>query len=76
MSSTKRQMVLRLTDEEYEVLERFRAQRYEQFIARDDHVLAFRGGGHEVYVEKSGGVNVDPPQLEVVAAVLNGLVQV
>ncbi len=75
MSSTRHQVVLELNDEEFEVLRKFRAKGYEGFGVYVDHIEGIRGDGGEVYVEGCERVVTDPPQLEVVAALLNGVVR-
>ncbi len=68
-------MVLQLTEEEHDVLARFLARGYEEFLDFGDHTLAIRGDGGEIYAEDGGKTIRDPAAPAVIAAALNGLVR-
>ena len=70
-----KQLVLKLTDEEYATLAAFLARGYGGFGDYGVYLNFVRGAGGGEYVVASESVEEDPPQLAVVAAALNGLVR-
>ena len=69
-----KQLVLKLTDEEYATLAAFLARGYGGFGDYGEYLNFVRGAGGGEYVVASESVE-EPPQLAVVAAALNGLVR-